>query len=146
METTLNIHIDVLAKITLASQEYGIPRSDVIILLIKKVMDKMENGTFVGKLVQYQERDHIKKWHTFHIQLRPDDYEYMLDLRKLLKKSVSCIVAYAVQKYLTPKVKLKITDKNLYKNYIIMNRVIDNIICWKLFWGYPQGINRHLKT
>jgi hypothetical protein len=57
----------------------------------------------IEKLVQYQDRFTYEEWHIFHIQIREDMHEYWLDLRKLLKMSVSLIPAYAV--------------KNFYANY-----------------------------
>lgn len=144
VETTLNIHIDILKKINRASKKGGIARSEVIILIIKKYMAAMDSEPVLGKLVQYQQRDHLKNWHTFHINLMTDDYEFLLDIRKLFKMPVSNIVAYAANKFLVSKIQLKRTDKNLYKNYIISKRVIDTIVCWKLFWGYTRGINKHL--
>lgn len=144
METTLNIHAEILQRITLAAQLKGVSRSDVIVTLIKLVMDDIPDPGRFGSMVRYQERSNPEDWHIFHIQLRVDDYEYMLDLRKLLKMSVSLILSYAVSKYLNSILKEANTDNYRYKNYVIIKDMIDNITYWKFIWGYPPNIARIL--
>jgi hypothetical protein len=151
METTLNIHIDVLRVITSQARARGVSRSEMMIFLLKKAMDNVSNPGHFGSLVRYQERSRPEDWHAFHIRLRVDEYEYMLDLRKLLKMSVSLILANAVERYLQKsKQTIKAywekykTDKNRYKNYIIMRELVSDVVCWKFWWGFPPHIERHL--
>jgi hypothetical protein len=145
METTLNIHIEILEKINLSAQRYGISRSEVITYLIKKAIDDTKNPICIGKMIQYQKKSKPEDWHTFHLQVRMDDYEYLLDLRRLLKMSVSLILAYVVEKFLNKGITLNITDNYQFKNYIIAREVIDNIISWKIVWGYPYNLRKYLK-
>ncbi len=58
--------------------------------------------------------------------------------------SVSSILAYALQKYGNKLMNIKITDNYLYKNYMIIRELIDNIICWRLIWGYPPHVEKLL--
>ncbi|HNW30185.1 MAG TPA: hypothetical protein PKN50_17030, partial [Spirochaetota bacterium] len=127
METTLYVHIDVLGQINKAALALGMSRSKIITLLLKKAMKNIPDPGRMGRLVQYQPRSNRENWHRFHIQLRIDDYEYLLDLRKLLKMSVSSILAYAFHKYGDNIMKAKKTDNYRYINYIIMREVIDDI-------------------
>jgi hypothetical protein len=143
METTLNIHIDILRKITMAAGSLGISRSELITLLIKKMMDDITDPGRLGSMVQYQERSSPDCWRVFHLQVGFDDYEYFIDLRKLLKMSVSLILAYAVKKFLN-KLNISKTDNYPYKNYLIVKEVIDNVICWRYIWGYPINIRQFL--
>lgn len=144
METTINIHVDILLRLKRVAIRQGIPCSKLIIILMKKIMNSVFNPACIGKLVQYQVRSMPDEWHTFHITLRPDDYEYLLDLRKLLKMSVSAILALAVKKYLDKLNEKRITDKNHYKNYVIVGRVYNHVKYWKLIWGYPKRIRKIL--
>jgi hypothetical protein len=151
METTLNIHRDVLQTIAIQAGLMGVSRSEMIIFLIKKAMEGVTNPGRFGSLVRYQKRSVSENWHAFHIKLRVDDYEYMLDLRKLLKMSVSLILACAVERYLQ-KSKKTIhkhwnkykTDKNRFKNYVIIQEIISDVMCWKFLWGFPPHIEDHL--
>ncbi|MBN1496075.1 MAG: hypothetical protein JXA07_04860 [Spirochaetes bacterium] len=139
IETTINIHSIFLEQINRAALKTGKSRNQIIIMLIKKQMDDMQGHIQNGKRIQYQEKASREYWHTIHLQLRPDDYEYFLDLRKLLKMSISRILALAVLRYLKNIIKSKITDNYHYKNYIIQLEIIDGIICWKLLWGFPRN-------
>jgi hypothetical protein len=142
METTLNIRTDINEKINRAAQLKDISRSELITILIKKVMDDISNPGRIGRLVQYQERRSQGAWHTFHFYLKEDDYEYFLDLRKLLKIWVSLILAYAVERFLEMIMKGNSTDNNRYQNYVIIKEIIDDLICWKLIWGFPPNIKK----
>jgi hypothetical protein len=140
METTINIHVNILKKITRAAKSSGSSRSQIITILIKKAMDDISNPARMGRMVRYQKRRRPDEWHTFHLQLRIDDYEYFQDLRKLLKMSISLILAYAVKKFLTRLLKTKNTDNNRYKNYIVLRETIDDIISWRFIWGFPPNL------
>ncbi|HOT43996.1 MAG TPA: hypothetical protein PLM53_20240 [Spirochaetota bacterium] len=140
METTMNINNDLLAAISRAAVKRGISRSRMIVLILKEVLPDINGPARYGKLICYQERSNPESWHTFHLQVREDDYEFLLDLRKLLKMSVSCILAYAFKRYL----KRINTDKNRFKNYVIIKRINAGIIFWTLIWGYPPDIETYL--
>ncbi len=145
METTLNIRVDILNKITRAALSSGISRSELITSLIKQVMNDISDPGCLGTMVRYQKRSDLSDWHLFHLQVRMDDYEYFLDLRKLLKMSVSLILAYAVKRYLGKQIVLN-TDNYCYKNYIIIKETINDIICWKFIWGFPPDLHKLFPT
>lgn len=146
MDTTLNIRTDILEKLAIAALSLGISPSETAIILIKKVMDDISNPGRFGRLVRYQSRRSRNEWHRFHLYVREDDYEYFLDLRRLLKMSVSLILAYAVEKFLDTILKKNKIDNNRYKNYIIAKEFIDDIICWKFIWGFPPTFNKPLRN
>jgi hypothetical protein len=143
METTLNIHVDILSRITKKAGACGISRSKLITSLIKKVMEDIPDPGCLGTMVRYQESKDCNEWHVFHLQLRVDDYEYFLDLRKLLKMSVSLILAYAVNKYLGKLITFK-ADNYIYKHYAIIKEIINDTICWKFIWGFPPDLRKLL--
>ena len=102
--------------------------------------------------IRYQKNDRDETWHKFHICFNTYQYEYCLDMRKLYKMSISFILAYAIENYLNELCDLltcckdkKYTDNYLYKNYILTNNTIDGVICWQLYWGFPQKLNSILK-
>ncbi len=144
METTLNIHIEILEQINRAARSRRISRSEMIIMLIKRIMDDVPNSVRFGRMVQYQKRSGPDVWHTVHVELRMDDYEYLLDLRRLLKMSVSLILACAVRKYLNEIMEEKATDNYQYKNYVLIKEIFNATVCWKLIWGYPPDIGKLL--
>lgn len=145
METTLNVHVDILSKISRAAQLKSLSRSAMIILLIKKIMDDAPDTIHIGKMVRYQDKSKPGEWHIFHVRLRMDDYEYFLDLRRLFKMSVSLILAYAVERYLAEILKTNISDNYQFRNYTVIREDIDNIISWRLIWGFSVNIMHKLK-
>ena len=147
METTINIQVDILEKITLAARSQGISRSRLIACLIKRVMEDMPDPQCIGRMVHYQKRSRPETWRTFHLTLQFDEYEYFLDLRKLLKMSVSLILAYAVKQYLHKSIKKQTADNyHSFQNYIIAREVSDTIICWKLIWGFPPNPEAYITS
>lgn len=144
MITTLNIRGNILKRIILEAHRKDISPSDIIVILLKKVMETIPDHARLGRLVQYQDCCLQEKWCVFHINFEEDDYEYFLDLRKILKMSVSLILANAVERYLI-KTKTKIiSDKNLLKNYMIIKTVINSMVRWTFIWGFPRDIERFI--
>jgi hypothetical protein len=144
METTLYLRKDILKNITAAASLIGVSRSKFILSLIARVVEDTRHPVMHGTMVSYQDRSDSDSWNRFHIILRADEYEYLLDLRKLLKMSVSKILAYAVMKYIRNQITNK-TDNYPMINYLIIREVIDNIIHYRLIWGYPPGIETYGK-
>jgi hypothetical protein len=142
LETTLNIRIDILKRIFAAARTKRISRSEMIIILMKRVMDDVSNRGRIGKMVQYQERRRPEEWQKFHLSVREDEYEYLLDLRKILKMSASLILADAVEKFLDKLINGSITDNNRYRNYIMARELIDGITCWRFIWGFPPNLEK----
>jgi hypothetical protein len=144
METTLNIGANVLEQITAAAKTCGFSRSAMIVYLIKRFMDEIPDPDRLGRMIQYQERKGKSNWHTFHLYLRDDDYEYFLDMRKLFKMSVSLLLAFAVKKFLNRPDKKINTDNNTYHNYVVIRDLVDGIISWRFLWGCPRNLKKLL--
>ncbi len=144
VQTTLNINRGVLSKITEAAKFLGLSRTEIIVMLLKKIMNNDSSKACIHRSIKYQKCNNGENWHTFHISFNSDEYEYFLDLRKLLKMSLSYIVAFAVKKYLKTLISGKATDNNLFNNYILAKEDADGIIYWKLFWGVPKKLTEHL--
>ena len=144
MNTTLNIHTDILEQIVRAAKYNKISASEMILRLIQKSAENITNPGRLGRMIQYQARCKPQDWHIVHIQVREDMYEYWLDLRKLLKMSISLILAYAVKKFLGKLMSNSYIDNYHFINYMIMKEIIDNVIIWKLIWGCPPNIEKLL--
>lgn len=59
--------------------------------------------------------------------------------------SVSLILAYAVERYLAEILKTNISDNYQFRNYTVIREDIDNIISWRLIWGFSVNIMHKLK-
>ncbi len=145
IETTLNMHVEILERIEFASKRLNKSRMYIIRMLLAKMIEDDKKLKRMWSPVKYQDRDMSGNWHVFHLTLRQDEYEYGLDLRKIYRMSLSAVVAYAVDKYLD-EIVLKfsklddeaITDNYLYKNYIIAYRLVEGVHSWRIYWGYTH--------
>jgi hypothetical protein len=146
METTLNIHVDILEMIRKEASFRNISASHLIHFFIQKAMEDIGDPGNIGRMVKYQDRHSPEEWHFFHIQLREDVYEYWQDMRKLLKMSISLILAYVVKKYLKKTRQTSNTDNYRFNSYIIIKEMIDNIIVWKYIWGIPPNLAELIQT
>ncbi len=142
METTLNIRNDILSQISKFAKINGVSRSKMIAILIKKIVDNINDPERPGRMIRYQDRCRPGESHTFHVYMQKDDYEYWLDLKKLLKMSVSLILAFAVKKYLIKGTKISRTDNYRFINYSIVKEVAKNSIIWKIVWGIPPNLRK----
>ncbi len=141
MQTTMNIKEALFMKICSVADFRGISRSAMIIELLRIVMDDPSNEVRIGRLVQYQNRENADTMHPFHITFREDEYESFQDMRKLFKKSLSLILAEAVNKFLNNLLNnKKNTDNYPHANYVIIKEMINTIVSWRLIWGFPPTI------
>ncbi len=148
IDTTLHVHKSIMETLNKSAEETGRAKTIIIKLLMQRVMNNSQKMIKSFSRIQYQGRDVKEKWHRLHIALNEYEYEYYLDMRKFYKMSVSYILAYAVRRYLREIINELIdknfrTDNYLYKNYAFMKYTIDEIICWRIYWGiHPQILNK----
>ena len=146
IKTTINMQKSIDTIIHKTALSTGHSKNDIIILLLKKVMLDNRKRISIGKSVQYQDREDPEEWRTVHVRFNPDDYEYFIDLRKLLKMSVSLIIALAVEEFIH-ELNGKIQGDNYsFKYYYISMEVVEGIICWKLYWGKPKILKNNFLT
>ena len=100
MKTTINMNRHNLARITAAAEILGTDRASVIRELMAYLTQDLPRFRHFFSSVHYQDRDLPENWKVFHITLSSGEYELFLDLRKLLKMSVSLLVATALDEYL----------------------------------------------
>ena len=145
IESTLYVNKSIQEMLDTASEKIGRTRIYLIKLLMQRVMKDNQRLLQSYARVKYQDRDRKENWHRFHIILNEYEYEYYLDMRKFFKMSVSLILAYAVINYLNDVMNElqkgnNNTDNYLYKNYFFIRETINEVICWKAYWGLPQKL------
>ena len=144
IETTINISIKNLESIMFASSVTGETRSEIIVRLLKQVMKKESLEGSICRRIKYQKSEVGESWRRSHVRFKGDEYEFFLDLRKILKMSLSHIIANAIKKYLNHLINGKNTDNYLFNNYVIAKEDADGVIFWKLFWGIPKNPEKFL--
>ena len=145
IETTINTHKSVLKLLSDGAARTSRSRTFMIKLLMQRVMNDNQRMLKSYSRIKYQARDDKENWYLVHLVLNEYEYEYYLDMRKFFKMSVSYILAYAVKRYLGEIIDElldmnKNTDNYLYRNYILITKTINNVICWQIYWGIPPQI------
>lgn len=142
-ETTIVVKPGIMQRLDDASSALRLSRSRVIVMLMKRLMDDAGNFLRSDRLVEYQRGGSGELRKRLHVCVDMRQYESFLDLRKLCKKSVSLLVALAVDKYLTDIVNEVLSDEKGADNYRIEyyrieKIMVDSLICWKIYWGKPK--------
>ncbi len=145
IQTTLYIHKSILEMLNRGSVITGESRTAIIKHLMQRLMSDNRKMLQSYSRIKYQARDDKENWHRLHIIISEYEYEYYLDMRKFYKMSVSFILAYAVKRYLNEVVYALLdmnnnTDNYRYRNYILIKKILDGIICWQIYWGIPQKL------
>ncbi len=139
--TTINIKSEILGKITKASSKMNISMNRIINLLIIRLVHNKSLKLKMFTSVKYQETGGNIIWHKLHVSLTTDIYEKALDLRKVLKMSVSLIIAKAVEKYLQEIIndffQTGKTD-NYFQNYVFIPNFHKGTLYFTIFWAYPS--------
>jgi hypothetical protein len=116
VDTTLSLHKTQLAKLAEAEKETGLERNEILLHLMRKMMERREELHEDDAVVQYQDR--IGGYGIQHIYLQQNDYELKLDMRRYYKISFSKIISIAIRDYLEELVES--FDENLTKSSIII--------------------------
>jgi len=148
IETTVNIKISVRERLNNAARLTGLSHSALIRLLLRYIIKRHDNMIGHRKCIQYQEATRVRNWSKLHVMMQSRDYEIFLDLRKFCKRSVSFLVSSAIMLYLEDVVKEILgdsereegTDNYQFHHYILIRDMIDNVICWRIYWGYPKTL------
>ena len=145
IETTIVIDKKLKEKLKLISQETGESMTSIINNMMKKIRNEHQSCWKFGKAVGYQGKKPKDQWSRLHLTLHSRDYEYFLDMRKLFKCSVSLLVAIGIDRYLDSyaenlEASKSMTDNCPYQHYVITLEYVDNVTCWKIYWGLPESM------
>ncbi len=139
IKTTLYMRRDILEKLTDASYALGMSRTRIVSMLLARFSDTHRQMITAWRQVRYQERRGDVKWHRLHVSYSSNQYEFVIDLRKVCKLSVSRIVAYAIEKLLDSLLcSLQGTGHhNTTSSYVFSSIQVGGVVCWLFCWGIP---------
>ncbi len=141
IETTINIKSTILESIINASLIMNLSMNRIITLLIIRMVHNRLLNIKMFTSVKYQDTGEDIKWHRLHVSFSTDVYEKALDLRKILKMSVSFIIAKAVENILSDIIndflRTNKTD-NYFRNYVFIPKFYRGVLYFTIFWEYPS--------
>jgi len=140
VQTSFHIHVNIFNKLLRAEKRTGLPLLNIISEIMYQFAKDYRNNQIIQGTVKYQKRDTKDNWKRFRVALEPDDYELFTDMRKVMKRSVSYLIALAVKKYLN-----RIINKILKKAYKFsqfihqsIGKNLRHIKEWVLIWKFVR--------
>lgn len=135
-QTSFYMHIVNYVKLSRASQRTGQSMKYLISQVMYNYAKDHRKMQVEEGLVKYQASDRREKWKTLRIQLKRDDYELFTDMRKVMKRSVSYLVALAIKKYLDKIVGTILKDSFNYTSLVhdAAGARVNDVKCWILIW------------
>lgn len=145
IETTVCMSLANIERLGWASRVTGLSLAHIVRALLERMMLDKRVRTGLWGRVRYQARGADNNMCRLHVAFREDVYEYNLDMRKAYKMSVSLILAIAIERYLDSVVRELSgtggsTDNYRFNSYVISKDIVDGVICWKSYWGFPTKI------
>ena len=146
--TTLSVKKSILERFEEAVERTGLSKSKLFVLIIKHSLKCKMNQAVSMKSVKYQEKGTSDKLERMHVVVSGKDYEYMSDIRKMLKETVSLFFANAVNECLDEIItaiindNLKEMDNYLTAGYISQCNWSDTTVKWTFYWGIPRNLSR----
>ncbi len=150
INTTINIRSEIMGRIIKASSSMNISLNRIVSILIIRMVHNSALKIKMFTSVKYQDTGKEIIWHKLHVSFTDDVYEKAIDLRKVLKMSVSFIIAKAVENILNEILndffKTKSTD-NYFRNYVFIPNYHNGVLYFTIFWQYPPDIilKNHVK-
>jgi hypothetical protein len=147
--TTLNLDMKTMEKICRIASMHGLSKSIVVIKIIKRSLEHTAMMPRYASTVEYQRNELSGHWHCLHVTMSPREYEYITDIRKFFKMSVSLFVALAVEEYYKVYME-KLNDDGIMDNYLYLCHMLvvkteQNVTTWKIYWGKPESMEGILR-
>lgn len=136
VQTSFYMHIANFAKLLRASERTGKSLHNLIIELMYNYAKDYKFTSIARGTVKYQTADSRKNWRFLRISLQEEDYELFTDMRKVMKKSVSYLVALAIKKYLDNIISKILNNVFNYTSltYYSGGERIGSLQRWKFTW------------
>lgn len=136
IRTTINLKNTTYQKLLEIARAKGIEIEEMILALMRYFAKKYKKENTTWEIVRYQERCENTSWECVHVAWYGDEYEFLIDLRKVHKKSVSRLIAEAIMQFDD---KLwsyidSVLDNNQDHRYLIAKFDIHNIIGCLILW------------
>lgn len=141
-QTSFYIHKNMFDRLLAASHRTGESMCDLISQMMFRYAKDHKARRIAAGTVKYQDRDVKENWKVFRVALDEDDYELFTDMRKVLKRSVSFIIALAIEKYLDAIVSALLKHLDCYSRlfYSAAGRDFEDHVKWIYKWRIEQKI------
>ncbi len=153
IKTTLVMSNEVIDLLDEAEQKTGKDRMMLALRAVGKMITCKENFIRKTGRTEYQKRfdkitgKRIVK-RRVKVKMLESEYDYLQDSRKVFRRSISLVVAIAVKLYISDIVDEIMTNKGASEdnyplaNYAIIEKCIENITTFHIWWGIPPDLKQ----
>ncbi len=143
-ETTTCISFANDAIIKAVGKKYNISVSKLLVLMVRYATERRQLTLKSCRNVQYRDKKGKGSWKRIHLQLNPNEYEFLMDVKKIWKVSVARMLEFCIENYLFD-LQEKVLEKNktdnyLYNNYHFEIGEEEGILYCLVYWGLPQKV------
>ena len=147
-ETTTCISFENDAIVKSLCKKYKLSVSKLLVMMVRYATERKQLMVTSNRNVQYRDKKSKGSWKRIHLQLNPNEYEFLMDVKKLWKMSVAKMMEFCIEHILF-ELQEKVLEKNktdnyLYNNYHFEIGEEDGIQYCHIYWGLPQKILRKL--
>ena len=141
IETTTCIAHENLKLLQDYADIYKLSLHTFIINFINYVMSYKKIPVKSCKRLTYRKR--YESWKRVHLYLYENEYEFLMDARKVCKMSIAKIIAYCIENYLFDFLAAldseDNTDNYRFSGYTFMFYLENGIQCCRFYWGpHPE--------
>jgi hypothetical protein len=141
IRTTANIDKKIYEKIIASAEFLGIKPKQLVHVIFKILILEKPFKFRVHRTVQYQGRRGRDNWKCFHLELSEAVHESGIDMRKLMKWSVSFLLSYGVEVYMeraVREIESGYADVNYPDVYVIFARHTPKRSTFTVFHTLPE--------
>jgi len=142
IETTTCIASEHLELFKHYAPLYKLPLHTFIINFINYVLSYKRIPVKSYKRLQYRKR--YQSWKRVHLYLYENEYEFVMDVRKVCKMSLAKVIAYCVENYLYDYLSAleseDNTDNYRFSGYTFSFYLEEGIPCCQFYWGPPPEL------
>lgn len=121
----------------------GLSVSDLITSLIHYAVLCKKKNPRTFKSIQYRKRN-SKEWERIHLYIRYNEYEFLLDMKKMWKMSVALLIEYCIENVLDEFIRVLMREDDTYSyrftNYTFKFQKVHGFQSYQIIWGLPPEI------
>lgn len=142
IRTSLNLSVEAHDILRRSANTHKKEIEALIIALMRFVAIHLRHSSVKKTAVKYQKSRGRHSWNCVRVRWKGHEYEFLTDLRKVHKISVSKLVNDAILKYLNYSLRFikKILDKYSHHEHSISKSIKHNCIMYTFMWIFPQNI------
>jgi hypothetical protein len=140
IDTTFNIDFCLYEALRAASRSSGIPVQRIIVALLDRMVRSYRLRLVSGRGTRYQRRTQGSVWYRVHVRLSSSLHEKCMDFRKVLKRSVSSLLAECITNDLDAALRdLLLKGQDTYpETYLIFLNTASDNVHFSCFHAYPE--------